>query len=321
MISSLSPTEGPTRGGQLVTLVGERFRLPFGPPPSGPSGPFRPSVRVFFGREEASRVWVFSEHEVRVITPAAPQGLVPVRLENMHPDGTPVLGEWTERQGYTYVRPDLSSAAKEGVVRRLVRTLLLLLREQVLENTSLTVHTDYDQTPEDALNLAFVAELPALILTGPRLSVARAYETPERRWERLPDGTVVGLSSSYTVNMEFTVMGMSDSTMELLRLMQDTAQFFAAHPYLAMRREEQDASLGMVRYEMDFLPGGDVQSTSAPNESNVRQFSSTVLVRGVDVEPEETSIADLAFPVGTRANHLGEPDVDLTWSIVQANKP
>jgi hypothetical protein len=51
-----------------------------------------------------------------------------------------------------------------------------------------------------------------------------------------------------------------------------------------MPRDAANALVGRVRYEMDFAPDGDLRVTSQPNESNVRSFSGSFVIRGsVDV--------------------------------------
>jgi hypothetical protein len=51
-----------------------------------------------------------------------------------------------------------------------------------------------------------------------------------------------------------------------------------------MPRDPANALSGRVRYEMDFASDGDLRVTSQPNESNVRSFSGSFVIRGFDLE-------------------------------------
>ena len=54
----------------------------------------------------------------------------------------------------------------ESDFTRMVRTVLHNLKVDVLENTSLSVSVEYDDTAEDGLNIVALAKLPALVVTG-----------------------------------------------------------------------------------------------------------------------------------------------------------
>jgi hypothetical protein len=88
----------------------------------------------------------------------------------------------------------------------------------------------------------------------------------------------------YTVDLGFTLIGVSDHTTELLNLMAATQLFFHRNPYLELDRDPDDPNAGRVRYEMAIARDGDLKVTSQPNESNVRSFSGRFVVRGFDLE-------------------------------------
>ena len=216
------------------------------------------------------------------LTPANDAGPTDVVLRNLASDGTPIPGEVaTLPGGFKYVLPKLTV---EADLTRLVRTLLRELKRQVHPNVSLTVQTDFDAETGDELHLTELAALPGLVLVGPELSENRFVslnalpEAPEA------GGKVARRRVPYTVNIGFTIIGVADHTTELLNLMAATTQFFHRNKHLEMDRDPTDLAAGRVRYEMDFTSDGDLRVTSQPNESNVRSFSGSFVVRGFDIE-------------------------------------
>lgn len=299
IITTVSPATGKAVGGALVVITGANFQLPFAPPASGPSGPYAPSVRVTFGTRVSPRVLVMSTTELRVFVPRGVAGVVDVFIENVDATGAQVPGEYkTRAAAYTYTRKDLSAGGFEGTLGYVTRCFLRTLKEQVLENTSLTVHTDFDSMTSDNLQLIDVAVLPALVVTGPKVRENRAYSKNAPEYGvPLEGGAVVQLPKVFTVDMEFMVIALSDSTRELLKLMSELALFLQRATTLEVPIEQTAPAGAFIEYEMEFTAGGEPSTNDAPNESNVRQFAATVLIRGVDVEEEEAVGTNVSFPV------------------------
>lgn len=196
--------------------------------------------------------------------------------------GAPIPGERGIASGaLTYVRPGLT---EEADLTRLVRTLLRELKRQVLDSVVLTVQTDFDAERGDELHLAQVGELPALVLLGPELTENRFFSLNERPEVATERGRFAQRRAPYTVDLGFTLIGVSDHTAELLNLMAATLLFFHRNKVLELDRDPADAGAGRVQYEMDLPPDGEPKVTSQPNESNVRSFSGRFVVRGFDLE-------------------------------------
>ena len=283
LIMNLDPASGPTGGKMLVTITGAGFRLPPSPPLSAaPLPPPRPTVEVLVGGRPTDDVRVLDSTRLSFLTPAGELGVADVVVRNLDDEGTPIPDEEATAPGvFTFVRPGL---VPESDLTRLVRTLMRELKRQVLPEVSLTVQTDFDAETGDELHLAQLATLPALVLVGPELAENRFFSLnrlPEAgAW---PDG-FSRLRVPYTVDLTFTLIGVSDHTTELLNLMAATELFFHRNKVLEMDRDPADPAAGRVRYEMDTPPGGDLKVTSQPNESNVRSFSGSFVVRGFDLE-------------------------------------
>lgn len=227
------------------------------------------------------------------------EGRVGVTIRNLDANGDPIPGEEVVvAEGYTYRRAKLNV---EAGLTRLVRQVIREWKRQVLPNVVNTAHTEYDPETGDGLNITALAELPAIVLDGPELAENRFYSLNGLIEVELPSGEVLLRRAAYTVDLTFPVVGVSDSTAELLNLMALATQFVDGNPYIYLDRDPTDASQGRVRYEFDFAPGGDFAITGGSNESNIRTFAGTIVVRGFDIE----DIAGFADSLG----------VDITTAV------
>jgi hypothetical protein len=319
-IDSLTPATGPTGGRTLVDVLGSGFRLPPPPPAEGPAPPVGPTVAVLVGSRPALDVDVLASDRLTFLTPPGEAGPADVVVQNLDDDGEPIAGEEATAPGaFAYVQPRL---AVESDLTRLVRTLLRELKRQVHPNVSLTVQTDFDAQTGDELHLTELASLPGLVLVGPELTENRFYSLNSPLEVAVGDGTAVRRRVPYTVDLGFTLLGVADHTTELLNLMAATELFFHRNKYLEMDRDAGSPIAGRVRYEMDFTPDGDLRVTSQPNESNVRSFSGSFVVRGFDFEDLAGVAGDGAFartaPVETA--HL-EPPQQLVATLPVGRNP
>lgn len=288
----LTTTSGRTGGRFLLVVTGTNFRVVHGPlPPTGPVPKQPPTIRVWFvnGAEltEAERVDVISATQLHVLVPSHDAAVVGLRVANVDTSGNTIPGEVvTAPNAFEFKRPMLSGEARtaERILARVVRTLRQLFVREVLENVAITVHTDFDATPEDGFNTIEVAKLPSLLMVGPNLTLNRFYSSNVKRSVDLMDGGFAELRPSRTVDLGFTLLGLSEFKQELLNFTQEVAAFFERNPYLYVLRDPANAALGKVRYELALT--SDPQTAGAPNDSNVRQFSAECVVRGVDLDDE-----------------------------------
>jgi len=281
-IVSVTPSSGPTAGSLLVEVLGAGFQLAAPPQADGTTVARSPSVLVHIGGRAASDVRVFAGDRLTCIVPAGNAGPADVVVQNLDAAGAPILGEQAfAPQAFTYVRQALTV---EADLTRLVRSLLQELKRQVLENVVLTVHTDFDAEVGAELHLAQIARLPALVLMGPELAENQFFSLNQLPEVATGPGQFAQRRVPYTVDLGFTVIGVSDHTTELLNLMAATQLFFHRNPFLELERDPADPEAGRVRYEMDIARDGDLKVTSQPNESNVRSFSGRFVVRGFELE-------------------------------------
>jgi len=268
-LNEITPSSGPTAGGDIVRLVGTGFA---------------PRVEVLFGDAAAEVLSVREEAGVAIVdvrTPPHPEALVDVTLQNLDAPG-PVPGERTTlAEAYRFLRPRI---VQEATLTRLVRGLLRELKRQVLANVSMTVSVDYDDTTIDGLNVVAIAQLPSLVLSGPRVVENRFFSLNEAH-EDVITGTagpeLVRRRPPYTVDLAFTLTAASDRTVELLNLMAAVATFLNRNRWIELPRDPGQPGAGVVQWEMD--PDGEFQ-TRLDGPDDVRAFSCGLVVRGFDVD-------------------------------------
>jgi hypothetical protein len=207
--------------------------------------------------------------------------LVDVTVRNIDDSGVLIPGETvTEDDAYTFMLPDLTD---EEDLTRVVRTFLRQLKQQVLPNVQHLPHTDWSDDP--ASGIPFVAQLPALIVHGPRVVENRFYSENEESQEQNGSGTEFDQRQvPLTVDLTFTVIGVTDSHAEMLNLLAVTKKWHRRSKWLKMLRDASDPDSGIVKYEMDVLSTSPFAASPAANDSNIRSFSGEVVVRGVDLE-------------------------------------
>jgi hypothetical protein len=296
-ITSIQPAQGPASGQTLLTITGTGMRLPPQPPARRPTTSGLPqTVEIRIGTRPATRVLVREDAAnpngtiATCLTPAGTPGPADIIIQNLDGAGQSIAGEAVLLPGaFTYERTALST---ESSLTRLVRTLLRTLKAQVIENVNLTVHTDFDAAPENGAHLAAVARLPALVLAGPELRQSRTYSINQQPVRALRDAEGLALHRvPYTVDVGFTLIGITDRTAELLNLMSLCTLFLHKNKQLVMARDPQDPDAGHVAYDMDFAPSGQFQVRSQPSESNVRHFVGELVVHGFDIdEPDGIAI-------------------------------
>ena len=309
-ISSISPPVGPVGGKVLVEVLGTGFRVP--PLPAytgGPAVAMNPGVRVLFSTAVSPRVVVVSDTRLFVEVPQSPivpvppelgEGLVDLTVENIDNDGVLVSGETvTLASAYAYQRVQL---ATQSTLTYLVQQLVLLFMRDTIPNVSVTTDTDYDSDPSDLLNEVDLATLPALVLLGPDLVENRFYSSNDRKRTALGGGEYETRRVPYVVDLVFGVLGISDKKAEIMNLQHLTTKLFERHKFLVVPSDPADPASSPVEFEMDFTPDGDLVTGGGPNDSNIRTFSGTFVVRGFGIE-------DLT-------GYQGEQTIDRTAEVV-----
>lgn len=287
-ITSLSPTAGHTGGGTIVAIEGTNFRLPNAPAPINNQTPEAPpSMQFIFGGTPAKNVAVVSSTLAYVQTPVhdATEAAVAVQALNCDDDGDPIPGEtFTFAGAWRFLLPDLSTDDSDLV--RIIRAFEAELKRQVTPNTTWPQNTDYDEDTSDTVSMTEVPKFPGLIIVATELSDNDFYSERSKVEVPHPDDPTVFVTYAppVTVDIVFTLVGVSDNSKELLNLAATTRRYFRKNPYIAMLRDPADASKGMVQYEMNAEDAPNVRIKVDGNEDNLRTFSLTAKIIGFDIE-------------------------------------
>lgn len=303
----ISPLKAPAGGRSVIEILGTNFRLPTPPAPTGfVGGDYEQSVEVIIGGRRALDVQVVTTQRIFCTTQSHDPALSDIVLRNIDSNGDLIpTEEVTLPNAFIYARPRLDALAESDLVR-LCHTLIRELKRQIINNVAITTSTDYDEDSSDLTNFIEIATLPQLILVGPKLSENRFY-TSNEAIEEDPDPTTFELGIRRfprVVDVEFSLIGASDNTVELLNLMYAVESFFNRNKDLVMLREApagdpndsypvDPAEEDVVRYEMDIQVGGQFGTTGRPNNSNLRTFSGGFLIRGFEIEALPDFPADL----------------------------
>jgi hypothetical protein len=274
----------------LVAITGTNFQLAPVPPASGPTTAPNPSVEVLFGATRSPEVRVLTTGLLHVTSPISDPGLVSVTVRNIDQAGVVVPGETvTAANAFTFARPVLeTNATTEDDLVRCVRAVMVELARQVIDNVELTVNTDYDDAPDGA-NIAYLSKLPGLVLVGPTLRENRFFSENTPRSVALGGGQFREQRPARTVDLVFTLIGVDDATIRGLSLLKEVTAFFQGNKVLRMLRDPTVPGT-YVQYEMDIEPGADFAFTSAtPGNANVRSFSGSFVVRGLDIDDADMS--------------------------------
>jgi len=318
-ITKISLVNGPTGGRRIVKIWGGGFQLSPGPTTSGVTPARKPSVEVLFGTVPAREVRVLADSYLHVVTPIHDPGTVSITIRNIDQDGVLVPGEIvTKAAAYTFERPTIGTGepGKQSNLARLVRTLVEELRRQILPNVVLTTHTDYDDTPDGA-NIAALADIPGLVLAGPTLRLNRFYNSNQARTAVDGIGDTYEQRPSRTVDVIFTLIGVDELMARELDLVHECTAFFLRNTVLRMLRNPAIAG-DYVEYELEIDEGGDFKSAGTANNSNIRAFSGSFLVRGLDIDDADMSTV-LTSPIsdvlpgspGHEVGGVADPTADV----------
>ena len=290
VINGLSPSTGPTAGGDLVRVTGSGFAA---------------RVAVLFGDAFAEVISVRDEAGTSIAdlrTPGHAAEVADLTLRNLDAAGTPVLGEEVVLSGaYRFLAARI---VQEADLTRLVRGLLRELKRQIIANASMTVSVDYDDTTIDGLNVVAISRLPSVVLSGPKVSENRFFSTNALHEDVVPGSSgpeLLRRRPPFTVDLSFTITAASDRTVELLNLMAAVATFLNRNRWLDLPRDPEDEYAGSVRWEMD--PEGDFQ-TRLDGPDDVRAFTCGFVVRGFDIDeglPLDLGKAVAEFDLDTEA--------------------
>lgn len=284
-VGNVSPAVGPPSGTVLVRVLGGGFRIPDEPVLiPGPIPEAGPTVEVTVGGAPASKVIVASAGKLyfqppkrSFVDPANGKPLdgpfaEDIVITNLDNSGVPIAGETvTVTDGFTYQRVDLSSA-NPSRVQQLWRTLLRLWKSETITNVVDSTHTDFDDTETDLLNITALAQLPAIILTGPDLIENRFFTQNQNVEVDQANGDVFIFQKPRYVDLEFDVTLITNHKGQLTNLIDLATIFLERNKYIYL----DCGAEGQLKLEMDFVqPNGDFQTRRITRDSTSNIHAST----------------------------------------------
>lgn len=266
-------------GGQLVTITGANFQLPYPLPDSnGPIPDPPPTVAVLFGGVPARKVRVLSSSSLTCVAPAHEPGAVAVAIQNLDDEGDPIVGEAvTAAAAVTYARADLSVADD---LDRVTEELVKLLRREVISEVVLTEATDYtDDAGRLQFNITKFAAVPCVTLMGPSLRDNKFFGEASPEEQR---GTnYVRRRNLKTSDLVFKVSVIDNSNRRAIRLAALLTKVLKANAYFYVDRDSADLSKGQVRFDLE---ADDLASVGSPSDSDIRVYTGAITIKGFNFE-------------------------------------
>lgn len=279
LATTITPSEGLTTGRRIVTIRGAGFRLPV--PEVGGSS-WRRTVAVWFGGQLADEVVPLAHYRLAVVVPAFRgdpgdlPAVVDVRVANLDDAGLPVPGEdVTLADAFTYRRPSLTV---EGDLVAVVRAVVLQLRRDLIANV--TTSADPDYAAETATGLTAIAELPVVVLDGPRIAPAAGVYRDNDVDTMGPDGegVLTSVASPFTVALTWDIIATCDRKIEALNLVNNIVRTFDRRPWFRIPERSPDGSI--VEAEVDAKIVGEFRPSDRWGD-RVHSFEATLRVEPV----------------------------------------
>ena len=126
VIDTVTPNNGSSGGNELVKIAGSGFSE---------------NLSVLFDSEPAEVIVVRQEGSVSIVdvkTPGHEPALITITIINLDSEGEPIPGEQAVlSDAYRFKRSEL---VQETDLTRLIRTIIRTIKQQLIENTSITVY-------------------------------------------------------------------------------------------------------------------------------------------------------------------------------------
>lgn len=310
-VTAIAPAVGHSGGKTLVEITGGDFQLPPTPAATGVVPEAAPTMRVLIDGVPATKVAVVDASTLYCLTPKGdPDAATPrdVVVQTIDTDGN-VLQTATLAAAYSFQRPNIN---EEGELAHVLRAFIVDLRRQVLHNVNFSTHTDYDAETGEVTQLAYVQQLPALIIGDLSAPENRSGPSTAHVEYRVSGDRFVQRRPPRIFNMHFTITGVTDNPLTVLNLLEAVEMYFQKNGYVEVAR--RNGTTDTVQYEMRATFGEPVSVTHHGDDGkakNVEAFTGQVHIRNIIVEdmPGLTK----AKPPGFPADMAHEATVGVGW--------
>ena len=288
-IIQVDPIIGHTRGGEPIRIYGEGFGT---------------NVLVRFGEIEAKARAVLNtangNQVLHVLTPKHPESVVDVTLINLDTNAQLIPGERTTvSNAFRFMRSRISA---ESTLVRVVRAFISSLQHQLKGFVTAPVSTQWGEVHwvDGELQVHTDAQTPALIVEGPMLgrnsNPALSSVVRTERLVRDESGAIVVQYGWPSIrDLEFTLGGVSTSTVQLLNMEHALVTYFDANPLLQVATDS-----AQERYHQRLVSN---LSTELTGPDNLRSFVVTARIAGV--------VLDQGAPVSTTGMLADGPEVTI----------
>lgn len=281
-ITNVSPTTGPARGYNVMTITGTNFRTR----PAAYSAPYTDlpnTVEVTVGGLTPFFTRVVSDTDVRVVIPeykgSASVGTlvaVDVVATNLDDTGVAIPTETVTSSGaYTYRRPQLRLPRGDPPALQVLNALIQTLMRQLVTRVGWVTHTDYG----DAGDLVtVVTEHPSIAL---RITLSRdtEYGHVHDNVHVVHNGQRYRPAKTYMLTADLTLSAQDPA--EAMHLVSEVEETWRTHQELEVPGDPNwDASVA-DRYPLEMV--GDTVQASSSNRSNVTAFACQWRVRGIPI--------------------------------------
>lgn len=294
-IASVTPLNGNTRGGNLITINGTGFRLPGPIVLEGGVVKSRKAISVQFEGVESEYAHAVTDTKAIARVPqyrgdykGIPAELT-VRLANLDDDQVEIPGEAVEYEAYTVQRPRLTV---EPIDLRVMDQFLQAVRRHVHPNVWFTTERIYWDMSEGVMDpIREQASLPLIHINGmiqeentdQQGMGGEQVEVSPGVWENISNGEAVDI-----VLTAVEIYSRADHMREIVNLARAFMRFVNECPYLRVPPEAWDVGADDYEYQMLFPSDAYPSYETGPALDGFKVCRTGVVIQGVELrDPDE----------------------------------
>lgn len=294
-VTGISPLNGPTRGGNIVTINGTGFRLGGALIWENGIVKSRKSISVQFDGVESDYAYPITENKVIARVPQYRGNTVPseltIRLANLDDDQVEIDGESVEFESYTVERPRLTL---QPIDLRVMEQFLKGVRRHVHPNVWFTTERRYWDMSEGVMDpIREQATLPLIHVNGmvqesntdQQGMGGEQVEVSPGVWETFANGESVDIVLS-----SIEIYSRADHMREIVNLARGFMRYVTECPYLRVDPEDWDAG-AQYEYQMIFPEDAMPSYETGPQLDGFKVCRTGCIIKGIELrDPDEKSL-------------------------------
>lgn len=276
VVNSINPPSGESLGREFVKITGSGFLTP------SAGG----SVKVFFGGVQSPSAHAISSTEIACLTPTIQVGAYDVEVQNITPGDPDIVESVVVPGGFEFKRISIAipqDYSKHPCILKVTRSLIIDLRNSILENTQHDVHPEYVDPFGASLNEEAQSSAPHLKVVGPEVEEDRFYSFNEpQASDPILDSFQV-YDRPVGLKLEYEVFGVGTTKGEVTALYEAFVKYLSVRTSLAVFSNGQDDSGGVIPVEMAPIWEQRGSFAQTPNRDGKYQFRCRIKLRGVNI--------------------------------------